>query len=64
MPKLIVSGWHTECGECGYGRGGPYGWGPEGPPHGVLGPDSKICVNPDCKVEFTKVEETYAHRIS
>lgn len=51
MPyTLEVHGWHTQCGECGYGRGGWAG-GParEGKP--ILGPGSRVCHG--CGVEFT-----------
>lgn len=51
--RLIVQNWHTECGECGYGRGGWAGSpAREGKP--VLEPDSRIC--PGCGVAFTERE--------
>ncbi len=55
---LEVHGWHSQCGECGYGRGG---WAAspayEGKP--VLGPDSRVCHG--CGVVFTHVADHALH---
>jgi hypothetical protein len=54
MILLVVHGWSTECGACGYGAGG---WASarnpalEGKP--ILGPDSTICHG--CDETFTHV---------
>lgn len=53
---LEVHGWHTQCGACGYGRGG---WASsparEGKP--ILTPESKVCHG--CGERFTEVREMY-----
>lgn len=51
MATLVVCNWHTECGNCGYGRGGymAAAAGKDTPP---LGPDSEQC--PGCGEKFTE----------
>ena len=59
MITLEVHGWHTQCGACGYGRGGWAG-GParEGKP--ILGPDSRVCHG--CGETFTHTLNVYRDR--
>lgn len=56
-PTLIIDAWHTECGSCGYGRGG---WTAsprlEGKP--ILTPESRECHG--CGVRFTRTINLYA----
>lgn len=58
MGVLDVHGWHTECGECGYGSGGPMS-DPTRRPHGPLSPSSREC--PECGVKFTHVRNSYSY---
>lgn len=62
MPTLEVHGWHTQCGACGYGRGGWAGSpAREGKP--ILTPESTEC--PGCGVVFTETSDaTGYHKIS
>jgi hypothetical protein len=56
MKILEVHGWHTQCGECGYGRGGwPSSPANQGKP--ILVPESKEC--PGCKAIFTHICHEY-----
>lgn len=52
VSDLIVHDWSTECGVCGYGKGG---WAAspalEGKP--ILTPESTEC--PSCEAEFTDI---------
>jgi hypothetical protein len=61
MGLLVISGWHTECGECGYGRGG---WASsparEGKP--ILTPESETCHG--CGVTFTDREDVYGQALN
>jgi hypothetical protein len=55
--ELVVHGWHTECGTCGYGRGG-WGSSPALKGEPILTPESTVCHG--CGVTFThKVDATY-----
>lgn len=53
---LIIDGWHTECGACGYGHGG---WAAspalEGKP--ILTPSSRTCHG--CGAAFTESLSVY-----
>jgi hypothetical protein len=55
---LEVHGWHTQCGDCGYGRGG---WAAspalKNPPGEPLSPDSRVCHG--CGKAFTHVLNIY-----
>jgi hypothetical protein len=57
MATLVVHNWHTECGTCRYGSGG---WASNRNVHGILTPESKVCINPECQAEFTEVIDAYA----
>lgn len=58
-PTLVIDAWHSECGACGYGRGG-YTASPalEGLP--ILTPGSTSC--PGCDVVFTHRLNVYTDR--
>ena len=59
MAKLVVQLWSTECGSCGYGRGGWAGSpAREGKP--ILSPNMIGEKCPGCGEEFTEAESPYS----
>lgn len=54
---LVVDRWHTECGECGYGRGG-WASSPAREGNPILTPESRVCYG--CNCVFTHVDDAYS----
>lgn len=56
MPDLVINAWSTECGECGYGRGG---WAASPALKGlpILTPESQTCHG--CGAVFTESVDVY-----
>jgi hypothetical protein len=56
---LVVQSWSSECGSCGFGRGG---WAAspalKDPPKEPLTPQSRVCNG--CGKRFTHIENVYA----
>ena len=57
---LEIHGWHTQCGVCGYGRGGWAG-GPANEGKPILTPDSRACHG--CGVTFTHTSSPYSMKV-
>ena len=58
MIVLEIHGWHTQCGACGYGSGGPYSSrnpARQGKP--ILDPESTVCHG--CGETFTHTLNVY-----
>ena len=58
---LEVHGWHTQCGACGYGRGGWAG-GPANEGKPILTPGSRTCHG--CGAAFTHVFTPYGNKLT